>query len=95
MSFVKGTTENKKEGTMKILKYSIFCLLLFATYILPQGKEEETAWRVEIFLGFDNCPQPNSYVFNLDKVGTVWAANHDFELPGFFINEDPDIDNSV
>jgi len=28
-------------------------------------------------------------------VGTVWAANENFEPPGFFINTEPSIDNSV
>lgn len=79
---------------MKILKTIIF-FVIFSSYLFAQGEQEETANFVELFLGFSNCPQPNSYTFYLDKIGTVWAANHYFNPPGFFINEDPYIVNSI
>ena len=79
---------------MKIIKTITF-FVLFSTYLFSQGSGKETAWFVELFLGFSNCPQPNSYIFYLDKVSTIWAANHDFIPSGFFINEDAEIDNSI
>ncbi len=78
---------------MKILKAVIF-IFLFSSYIFSQGEEENTASFIELFLGFSNCPQPNSYIFYLDKVSTIWGANHDFNPTGFFMNENPQIDNS-
>jgi|SRR5690554_5184859 len=71
---------------------TILLLIFTCTFVKAQ---KETAWFVELFLGFSNCPQPNSYTFQIDKVSTVWAANDNFNPPGFFINEDPEIDNSI
>jgi len=79
---------------MKTIKTIIF-FVIFSSYLFPQVEEEETAWFVELILGFSNCPQPNSYTFYLDKVSTIWAANNIFNPPGFFINEDSEIDNSI
>lgn len=51
-------------------------------------------WSVELYLGIEgNVPQPNSFTLYLDHVGTVWASE-DGCTTQYFINTDPDINNS-
>lgn len=73
-------------------------ILVFVTFcsirLFSQGQEDPPVWFVELMLGFQNCPQPNSYTFYLENQGTVWATHDDFIPPGFFINEDPTINDS-
>ncbi len=75
---------------------SILLISLLCSFIsFPQeGGEPEAENRIEIFLGIYNSPHPNNYTFYLENIGTVWAANEGFDPPGFFINQDPDINES-
>lgn len=72
----------------------LFIPLSVISFVQTGGGDDPQANFIELFLGFVNTPVPNNFTFGLEKQATVWAANNNFEPPGFFINTDSEIDNS-